>query len=267
MELGLGLIGIGRKWGHIEKSIPSKDEVFEFLNESIKLGIRSFDTAPAYGVSEQRFGKFLKNLSEKEILDLQIATKCGEHWDPKTNNTYVDHSYEALCRSIDQSFNNLPKIDILQIHKASPQVLRDPEVKKALNYARSKEVKIFGASISDLDSANIAIHDPMISVLQFPFNITNKTFESIFETAKVKGKTIFINRPLGMGSIMYDNQGGLHHTDMLQTAYETIINKNFNGVILSGTSSIEHLKQNIGAFNSAKRNLVFKKGAFKSPLT
>jgi len=255
MELGLGLIGIGRKWGHVEKSIPSVDEVFEFLNESIKLGVRTFDTAPAYGVSEQRFGDFLKRLSSEEILSLKIATKCGEHWDSEKNNTYVDHSYDALCQSIDQSFDNLHRIDILQIHKASSQVLRDPEVKKALNYASSKGVNIFGASISDLDAANIAIHDPMISVLQFPYNITNKILEPIFEAAKSEGKIIFINRPLGMGSVMYDKSGNLNDNNTLKTAYETILNRNFQGVVLSGTSSIEHLKQNIQAFNSVKQSL------------
>lgn len=255
MELGLGLISIGRRWGHIERSIPSVEQVNDLLNTAVKLGIRYFDTAPAYGLGEERFGNFLKTLNSDHLRNVIVATKCGEYWDDNTSTTHVNHSYEVLCRSIDQSLARLPKIDILQIHKATPQVLADDGVRQALEYAKSKGIASFGVSVSDLETANIAVVDPMFSLLQFPFNQSYRTMENVFASAWTAGKSVFVNRPLGMGSLMYDKDRNFKGEETLIEAYKVIVSQPFRGAVLSGASSAEHLKQNLRAFQKAKESL------------
>lgn len=254
MELGLGLISIGRKWGHVERPIPSIEQVNDLLNIAVRMGIRYFDTAPAYGMSEERFGNFLKTLDSVQLQNVIVATKCGEHWDDKMSTTQVDHSYEALCRSIDQSLTRLPKIDILQIHKATPQVLADEGVRRALEYAKSKGVTAFGVSVSDLETAKIALADSLFSLLQFPFNHSYQAMESLFPLAWTAGKSVFVNRPLGMGSLMYDENGKFKGEAALIEAYKVIVSQQFRGAILSGASSADHLEQNLKAFQEAKHS-------------
>ena len=252
MELGLGLISIGRKWGHIERPIPSTEQVNDLLSTAVRLGIRYFDTAPAYGLSEERFGSFLKTIDQSQRQNVIVATKCGEHWDSATSTTYVDHSYGALCASIDQSLIRLAKIDILQIHKATPQVLADDGVGRALDYAKSRGVSSFGVSVSDLETAKLAVTDPVFSLLQFPFNQSYRTMEAVFALASKAGKSIFVNRPLGMGSLMYDSDGNFKGEVALIEAYKVIVAQQFRGAVLSGASSAEHLDQNLEAFQKAK---------------
>jgi len=66
IEFGCGLIRIGRVWGVDSKEVPTEKEAIEFLEFAFSQGVRFFDTAPAYGLSESRLGKFFKQLTEDE---------------------------------------------------------------------------------------------------------------------------------------------------------------------------------------------------------
>ncbi len=57
-----------------------------------------------------------------------------------------------------------------------------------------------------------------------------------------------INRPFGMGRMLYENRE-LTKTD----AFGFVLEKRFDGVILSGTKSAVHLQENWDAFHEARR--------------
>lgn len=251
IQLGCGLIRIGRPWGYKKEDIPSDQQIQHFLNKAVKLGIRFFDTAPAYGTSEVRLGQFLKTLSPTIRASLTIATKCGEFWDAKTQSTTVDHSYKALEQSINNSIAHLGKVDVLQIHKATASVLQSDEVYKALQYARSRGIAKLGASISDLNTAKVVIKNDELSVIQIPFNTEREEMKVVLELLKAYGKYIIINRPFNMGEMLYNAQIWKSKQKVLSEAYAFIIHEDFNGVILTGTSNINHLQENIDAFNYA----------------
>src|SRR5688572_30288621 len=136
IQLGLGLIGIGRRWGYKNQELPTRSEIDALLSAALDLGVRFFDTAPAYGASERVLGDFLKSIPAPQLDEFVIATKFGEHWDSVEEASYTDHTYDSLCRSLDGSLELLPRIDLLQLHKAQPEVLRSADVRKAFSYAR-----------------------------------------------------------------------------------------------------------------------------------
>src|SRR5579859_5038385 len=125
LSLGCGLIRIGRVWGVSQQSVPSEKEAHIFLEKAYSLGVRFFDTAPSYGLSEARLGKFLRKLSPKERKTIIVATKFGEHWNVEKQEAFVDHSYDALVKSLEKSFELLGKVDVLQLHKASVSLLKN----------------------------------------------------------------------------------------------------------------------------------------------
>lgn len=249
VTLGSGLIGIGRKWGHKASSVPSEDEALTYLNYAYKLGIRFFDTAPAYGSSEERLGKFIKSLPQKERDEITVATKFGEHWDTKKAIAYTDHSFNTLQKSLDQSLKRLGKIDILQVHKTSPKVLLSTDLQKGLTYARSHGITHFGASVSDRESAEIVCDSNLYSSIQLPFNEANTTFAAIIERAQTKGKMVIINRPFNMGGILYEKGKNLSPEEQRIHAYHFILQRvTTKGVVLTGTKSADHLRENWDAF-------------------
>ena len=123
VQLGLGLVSIGRRWGFREVAPPSNQDAVELLTHAVALGIRFFDTAPAYATSERILGQFLSN-TETPRDKLTIATKMGEFWDDVRGVSVVSHAYDDLVASIEKSMALLGSIDILQVHKATKANLR-----------------------------------------------------------------------------------------------------------------------------------------------
>ncbi len=247
VEFALGTIGIGKPWGFAGAVVPPERQVMELLERAFTLGIRYFDTAPSYGISEERIGHFLRSLPPAGRAALRIATKFGEHWDAAAGEPFVDHSYDALSRSLDGSLKRLGRVDILQLHKTTPEALRSPDVGRAWQYAASCGVPAIGASVSDLESARIALADPSFQILQFPYNAVQTTFGDVLRQAAARGMRVAINRPFGMGRMLYENRE-LTKSD----AFEFILRERFKGAILSGTKSPAHLEENFQAFREAQ---------------
>jgi aryl-alcohol dehydrogenase-like predicted oxidoreductase len=251
IRLGLGLISIGREWGHRKQPVPSEQDALAFLRSALRAGIRLFDTAPSYGSSEERLGRFLSALDHSEAQELFIATKAGEHCG-NDGSLYVDHSRDALIRSIDRSFARLGRIDLLQVHKATIPVLFDGGVRAALEYAKRRGAVRIGASVADRDSAMAVIGDRFFDALQFPFHAKNRSMEDVFAAAMEFGKTVIVNRPYGMGELLYEDGTDKHRTRV--AAMHAVIERMSAGIILTGTRSTEHLLENIAAFEQARNS-------------
>ena len=254
IKLGLGLIGIGREWGHANTKVPSEAHVLDFLKGAYDLGVCYFDTAASYGSSEQRFGKFLQTLTSDQRNRITIGTKFGDHWNEQTQDAYPDHTFEALRASLDRSISCLGKIDILQLHKTNPDVLKSDDLKRSMDYARSKGITVFGASVSDVESGRMVCESDVYSLIQCPYNIENQKFSDVIDLAIEKNKLVLINRPFGMGKMLYNDSNEAADKKARQIeAYKFILRKNFRGYILSGTKSLEHLKENLDSFKLACR--------------
>lgn len=252
VEFGCGLISIGRPWGTTPE-VPSEAAAINFLQNAYDLGVRFFDTAPSYGLSEQRLGVFLKTLTAEQRKEVRVATKFGEHWDSQKQAAYADHSLDALKRSFDRSRELLGEIAILQLHKTTPELLTDPDVSQAFDYALASGVPKIGVSVSDVQSAAIAITAKRLSVIQLPYNQASEQFKHYVAVARSSDKELLINRPLQMGSLTAEVQSVEEKQARVVDAFRFILQEDFDGVILTGTSNIEHLKENMAAFEAAKQ--------------
>jgi aryl-alcohol dehydrogenase-like predicted oxidoreductase len=78
--LGLGTVKLGRDQGVKYPNgftIPDDAAARALLDQARALGINLIDTAPAYGVSEQRLGPLLRGQRE----DWVIVSKVGEEFE------------------------------------------------------------------------------------------------------------------------------------------------------------------------------------------
>lgn len=247
LELGLGLVSIGRTWGVQDVPPPSESQARELLSTALQFGIRTFDTAPAYAASETILGRFLGDLPGAARDELAIMTKTGEHWDAEAGNTVVDHGYDALTRSIDQSLALLGSIAVLQIHKATEDVVANPQVLRAIDYARNAGVERFGASVSTVEAGRRAIETGVYSHLQFPFNETDRNFLALLPDMTAFRIRPIINRPFAMGALVPSDNG----QDASRAAYAFLVDHVDDGIVLTGTGKPAHLRQNVVSFLSA----------------
>jgi len=249
IRLGLGLIGIGREWGFQKSAVPDEKSVREFLEYAYNLGITFFDTAASYGTSEERFGAFLNSLSLEQRNSITVATKFGDHWNSESQSASIDHTFNALKESLDRSLRLLGRIDIVQLHRPNPAALKSEDVLKAFEYARTCGIPVTGASVSDSESGTIACNNDLFSVIQIPFNAQNKKLEMILDLAIIKNKILLINRPFNMGASVHA-EGTSPEVSRTQ-AFRMIVEKRFKGVVLTGTKSPHHLKENRESFQEA----------------
>lgn len=247
VELGLGLLSIGRAWGYRSAPPPPEADAQRLLEEAVELGVRFFDTAPAYGTSEERFGAFLTRLGSAR-RSLFVATKLGEHWDAQRQASFTDHSADALRRSLEQSVQLLGHIDLLQVHKATADNVGSPEVLRVLEYAGTLGVSCVGASVSDLAAVEAACDVGVYAFLQLPYNLLNRTLEPAFERAARSGLQVIVNRPFAMGQLLQEEGREPHQS--LRDSLAHILQQRFSGCVLTGTKSPEHLRQTLAAFRS-----------------
>lgn len=239
-QLGLGLIAIGRAWGHDMAAPPPESEARALLEAAFELGVKVYDTAPAYGASERILGAFLRTLTEDERRTIFVATKFGEHWNDD-GTTRVDHSYDALMRSLDRSVEHLRDIDLLQVHKASAAVLAGEDLKWALEGAQAMDIPQIGASISDLDAGKLAI-DMGFHWLQMPYNARNTGLEPLFAFAEAGQVHVMTNRPFATGALLVEAAPDAREAAM-RSALVAVLKHNRSGVVLTGTKSADHLRQ------------------------
>ena len=246
VQLGLGLINIGMTWGARPVPVPGEAEAVAFIESAYALGLRMFDTAPSYGdTSEARLGLFLKTLSSEQRGLVTVATKFGEHWDSTKGAAYGDHSYDALCRSLEQSLRRLGSIDLLQLHRTTTDVLRSSDLAKAWEFALKSGVKKIGVSASYPEPAALAL-ELGYGVMQMPYNVSREDMAPAFQEAAARGVELLINRPYHAGARLYDSEPADR-----TALFAHVLKVRFQGWVLTGTRSVEHLKENLGAFRQA----------------
>lgn len=239
-ELGLGTLSIGRVWGIAEAPPPPPEAVPSLFERAVELGIRVFDTAPAYARSEALLGRFLTGLPTQARRQLVVMTKAGEIWSDAGSS--VDHGYDALAASLDTSLRLLGHIDVWQIHKASEAAIRARSVAAAVERARRSDVRFIGASVSDPTAAAIAVASGMFDCLQFPYSLADTRMEATFAACRDAGMFAVVNRPLGMGALAGAGAAA---------AFAHVRNVMGRGVVLTGTGKSAHLDENAAAFRAA----------------
>ena len=131
----------------------SNQELLTLINQTLELGITSFDHADIYGdySCEVLFGEALRlqpDLREK----MEIITKCGikllSTKYPQRKIKHYDYSSRHIIDSVEQSLKNFGTdyIDLLLLHRPSP--FFDPqEVAEAFRQLHDKgQVRHFGVS-------------------------------------------------------------------------------------------------------------------------
>ncbi len=113
--LGLGTVKFGRNVGVKYPQpfdLPSDQEALTLLATAWDLGINLLDTAPAYGVSEERLGRLLRHCRRAWV----IVTKVGEEFTDGVSR--FDFSAAATRTSVERSLRRLgvEVLDAVLIH-------------------------------------------------------------------------------------------------------------------------------------------------------
>lgn len=141
IALGTWAIG-GTGWGGTDEQ-----ESIETVQEAIRKGITTIDTAPAYGkgLSEKLIGQAISDMDINRE-DLVLATKAGIGWTDDGN--YRDSRPDHLEKELQASLNRLQTdyIDVYQIHWPDTDISIEETAKKMKEFYEEGRIRAIGVS-------------------------------------------------------------------------------------------------------------------------
>ena len=200
-RLSLGTVSLGMEYGIRapgEYGLPTEEDALSLLRQAMECGVNLFDTAPGYGESERLLGLFLRS-----NLGCHVATKVSVPKDPDGAASRGSSLRGAVRLSLEDSLRTLRRdpLDVVQIHNATVEVVREGEIADVLLAAkREGKVRFLGASVYTEGEALAVIDAGCFDVIQVAYNLLDQRMaERVFPAAGRSGVGIIVRSALLKG--------------------------------------------------------------------
>ena len=199
--LGFGAFKIGRNQGIKYQhgyELPTDSEVEELMGEVLGLGIRYIDTAPAYGVSEERLGRVL----DENDTRLVISTKVGETYQDGVSR--YEFSPEATRASVDRSARRLGRdvLDVVFVHSDGNDLeiqVSSGVVETLLSLKAEGRVRAVGFSGKTVTGARRSLE--WADVVMIEFHAEDQSHEPVIREAHRLGIGVVVKKGLASGHL------------------------------------------------------------------
>lgn len=197
-QLGYGSMGLRgpRTWG--VRAVGDEDAE-AMLHAVLDAGINFIDTAPDYGVSEERIGRFLSSRRSEFFL----ATKCGCVYTQHEDSLEINHVWEpeVIERNLETSLKRLrtDRIDLLQFHGGDAETLQRAGLIDLLcRFRASGAVKFIGSS-SSLPHLPALIDLGVFDTFQIPYSCLAPQHDELIRKAAATGAGIILRGGIAQG--------------------------------------------------------------------
>ncbi len=233
--LGFGAFKIGRN----EKikypqpfDLPDDATVERLLNGVLDAGINLIDTAPAYGVSEERIGRCLAHRRSEFVL----SSKVGERF--VAGESQFDFSGAGARASVAESLRRLraDHLDILLIHSNGDDLAIQQQTDLIPTLQKLKHagyVRSIGFSGKSLAGATASLS--WADVVMVEYHLEDQSHAALISTAAEQGLGVIIKKGLASGTLPAE-----------QAIRFVLAHPGVNSLIIGGLS-LAHLNANLVA--------------------
>lgn len=230
--------------------VEDRENAIKVLQEAVANGVNFIDTAEAYGP------KFNESLIADALHpykhDLLIATKGGFDR-PGPNNWVPNGNPEKIRQDIEGSLQRLKvdSIDLWQLHRIDPKVNVADTLAPVIEAVKEGKIKYVGLSEVTIDQIK-QVQDilPIVSV-QNMYNLANRQWESVLDFTAEQGLAFIPWYPLASGPAKLEDKikaiAEKHQATTAQIALAWLLKRSSNILLIPGTKSIVHLKENLKA--------------------
>ncbi len=260
----------------------------ELLQAAIELGVQHFDTAELYGMgaNETLLGEAFHDRRDKVF----IATKFGPIRDPETGAPVgIDGSRENCRRAVEGSLRRLQTdvIDLYYLHRVDPATPIEETVAAMAELVAEGKVRAIGLSEAAAATIRRAAKVHPISAVQSEYSVFSRDIEdSVIPACLEVGATLVAYSPLGRGMLsgrFKQNvrpaegdfrtltprfQGDAYEANVAlvaeiealasaksckpaQVALAWVLGRGDHVMTIPGTSKLDNLKVNLGAYDIA----------------
>lgn len=248
-RLGFGAMRITGEgiWGEPD-DVPGAKRL---LQRVLELGVQLIDTADSYGpeVSERLIGEALAPYPEHVV----IATKGGllrggpGDWRRCGRPEHLRQALEGSLRRL-----KLDEIPLYQLHAVDSEVPLPDQVGTLADMQREGKIRHVGLSNVSVAQLDEAAHIVEVATVQNRYNLTDRKHEPVLRACEARGIGFMPWYPLATGDLAAPG-GELDHVAKAkdatpgQIALAWLLHQSPVILPIPGTSSIEHLEENLGA--------------------
>ena len=280
--IGLGCMGLSEFYG----PPMERNAAITLLHEAIELGVEHFDTAEMYGIggaNETLLGDAFADRRDRVF----IATKFGPTRDFNTGAfTGLDGSRENCRRAVEGSLRRLRTdvIDLYYLHRVDPSTPIEETVAAMAELVAEGKVRAIGLSEASGATIRRAAGIHPVSAVQSEYSIFSRDIEAdVIPACREVGASLVAYSPLGRGMLTgrfktetlgaddwrlttprYQGEAYAANVALVdeieaiasakscapaQIALAWVIDHGEYFMPLVGTTKLENLKSNLGAFD------------------
>lgn len=190
MELCLGTVQFGMDYGIRGKKKPPLRDCVEMLDYAVQNGIRTIDTANAYGEAEDVVGAYLeKNRGPRGSLTV-ISKFRPNLLDGVSEERY----YPVMKANLEESLRRLHTdyLDGYLLHSAR-YVFDDAIIETLLRLRKEGIVKKVGVSVYEVEEARAGILRGSLDFFQAPYSVLDQRMarDGVFSLAEEHGVPLY----------------------------------------------------------------------------
>ncbi|GAB3927027.1 aldo/keto reductase [Larkinella terrae] len=242
---GMQLTGHG-VWGET----PNRETAKKVLQLAVESGVNFIDTADSYGPHTNE--KLIADALHPYPKGLLIATKGGfDRTGP--NQWVINGNPKHIQLAIDGSLQRLKleRIDLWQLHRFDPEIPVEETLGPVVEAVQAGKIRHVGLSevgIKEIERAEKVL--PIVSV-QNLYNLGNRKWEPVLEYTIQRGMAFIPWYPLASGPNKLASKireiAEKHQATTSQIALAWLLKRSPNMLLIPGTSSLDHLKENLAA--------------------
>lgn len=260
--LGLGTVKFGRNQGVKYPSgfeLPDDKQASDILALAQELGINLLDTAPAYGSSEERLGKLIKNRH-----DWVVCSKSGEEF--INGQSHFDFSAKHTRFSIERSLKRLRTdyLDLVLVHSDGndEHIIRQTDCFETLIRLKQQGlIRAFGLSGKTVAGGLLALQ--YADAVMVTFNPTETGEREVIQQAHSLGKAVLIKKAFNSGHAVSTNAtenqadkkqqaaSADRSSDPAQDSLRFVLTEPGVSSVIVGTINPQHLQANAIAAQAA----------------
>jgi pyridoxine 4-dehydrogenase len=221
------------------------------LRRAVELGVTFVDTAASYGpeVNERQVADALYPYPD----DLVVGTKGGLIHE-RVGEWVRDGRPQTLRASCEASLERLrvERIDLYQLHSVDPSVPIEESVGTLVELQQEGKIRHIGLSNVDARQLAQARRVATIVSVQNRYNLVDRHSESVLEACERDGIAFIPWFPLAFGDLT--RAGGrlaevasAKGATRAQVAIAWLLRRSRAMLPIPGTSSLDHLEENVGA--------------------
>ena len=229
---------------------PDNEEVAKnVLKHALELGVDFIDTSDAYGpdVNEVLIAEALHPYPEGVV----IATKGGltrsgpGQWHPDGRPEHLRAALEGSLKRL-----KVDVIDLYQFHRPDPEVPFEESVGAIADMQKEGKIKHVGLSNVTVEQLDKAQQILTVVSVQNRYNLTDRDSEEVLKACTERGIGFIPWYPIATGNLPEGDLGNIakaHDATPAQIALAWLLQKSPVMLPIPGTSSIQHLEENVAA--------------------